>query len=301
MLRKWLKRLGYATGGLVGLLLVGYLGVHVVSSFRMARKYPITHETVAVPETAEGIERGRHLVAAVGHCGNCHAPDFGGGVMLDNLALGRLVAPNLTSGKGGLPANFSVEDWVRVLRHGLDAEGHPLRIMPSETFTFLSSDDLGAIIAFMRQLPAVDRDVGQISIGPLARVLFVAGVLPLLPAEKIDHVAASVGSPPVGPTVEYGRYLAQSAGCMACHGAQLQGGPSAAPGFPAAPRLAHLAELGFSEGDFVNALRTGTRPDGRQLREPMPWQALRNMTDVELAALWRYLNDVPSAPPTASL
>ena len=28
----------------------------------------------------------------------------------------------------------------------------------------------------------------------------------------------------------------------------------------------------------------------------MPWQSYRNMTDVELAALWQYLQSVPAKP-----
>jgi mono/diheme cytochrome c family protein len=289
MLRKVLKWFGYTLGGLVGLLAAAYLVVHVISSFRINRKYAVTRETVEVPTGPEAIARGKHLVEAMGHCDGCHAKDFGGGVMVDEFILGRIAAPNLTSGKGGRGADLAVEDWVRVLRHGLNETGHPLMVMPSQTFQAFSREDLGAIIAYMRQVPPVDRDVGKSGVGPLGRVLFVAGVLPLLPAEEIDHTAAARFSPPAGETVEYGRYLAETAGCLHCHGPELGGTPSPAPGFVARPALAGIGDR-WSESDFVTALRTGVRPDGRTFAEGMPWQALRRMTDVELRAVWMFLD-----------
>jgi cytochrome c553 len=291
MLRKWLKRLGYAMGGLVSLLLVTYLVVHVMATFRMERKYAVTHETVDVPAGAEAVARGKHVVEAMGHCNGCHGADFGGTVMLDSFAIGKLVAPNLTTGRGGRGAALRTEDWVRALRHGLSRDGHPLKVMPSEAFQHLSREDLGAIIAYMRTVAPVDKDLGATHIGPLGRALFVFGVLPLLSYEAIDHEAAARFSPPVGPTAEYGRYLAGASGCLACHGAELQGGKSPAPGFPAPPRLARLGELGWGEADFVRALRTGTRPDGRVLGDSMPWRAIGQMNDTEIAALWRFIND----------
>ncbi len=301
MLRKWLKRLGYGLGGLLGVAGVAYLVVHAMATFRMARKYEVTHETVAVPRGPEAIARGRHLVDAVTHCNGCHGPDFGGRVMHEDFALGRLVAPNITRGQGGLPADYRVEDWVRVLRHALDREGHPLKIMPSDTFVHLSQEDLGAIIAYLDQVPPVDRDVGASSLGPLGRVLLVADMLPLLPAEKIDHKASAKFAPPAGPTVEYGKYLAQTAGCLHCHGNELQGKPSVAPGFPPPPRLADLTGR-WTEADFVRALRTGKRPDGSELDREMPWQALKHMTNDELRALWLYLGEVePAAPPATAM
>jgi hypothetical protein len=47
--------------------------------------------------------------------------------------------------------------------------------------------------------------------------------------------------------------------------------------------------LGNDRGEFFTTLRTGKRPDGYELKEPMPWQILGKMTDGELRALWLYL------------
>jgi hypothetical protein len=50
---------------------------------------------------------------------------------------------------------------------------------------------------------------------------------------------------------------------------------------------------------FTTALREGKRPDGTALRSPMTniMPYARNMTEVELEALWAYLR---SLPPVAS-
>jgi cytochrome c553/mono/diheme cytochrome c family protein len=289
-LRKTLKWFGTITGGLLGLAAAAYLVIHVVSTFRINRKYRVTHETVDLPSGPEAIARGKHLAEAVGHCDGCHRKDFGGGVMIESPLLGRIAAPNLTRGEGGRGADLEVEDWVRVLRHGLDETGHPLLVMPSQTFQAFSREDLGAIIAYMRQVPPVDRDVGESHVGPLGRVLLVAGVAPLLPAEEIDHSAGARFSPAPGPTAEYGGYLAETAGCLHCHGPALEGTPSPAPGMRPRPALADLARRGWSEDAFLRAMRTGARPDGTGLSDEMPWKALGRMTDDELRAVWRFLD-----------
>ena len=64
--------------------------------------------------------------------------------------------------------------------------------------------------------------------------LIVANKLPLYDADRIDHTGAAPNAPAIGPTVEYGRYLTQVAGCTGCtgcHGETLAGGkiPQADP------------------------------------------------------------------------
>ena len=49
--------------------------------------------------------------------------------------------------------------------------------------------------------------------------------------------------------------------------------------------------------DFVRALRTGRRPDGTAIDSTvMPIRLLRQMDDVETAALYAYLRTVPERP-----
>jgi len=55
---------------------------------------------------------------------------------------------------------------------------------------------------------------------------------------------------------------------------------------------------GRSFEQFVRALRQSQRPDGTALRAPMTFIApfAQQMTDVELQALWAYLQSLPPVP-----
>jgi hypothetical protein len=51
---------------------------------------------------------------------------------------------------------------------------------------------------------------------------------------------------------------------------------------------------GWSQQEFIQALRTGVTPSGKQLNaENMPWRAIGQMTDDELTAIWLYLQSLP--------
>ena len=92
------------------------------------------------------------------------------------------------------------------------------------------------------------------------------------------------------------RYLAIVAGCKGCHGPDLSGGKIAAgdPSWGPAANLTPSGNLGkWTEAQFVATLRTGKRPDGIALKEPMPWKIVGHMTDDELHAVWLYLRSVP--------
>lgn len=89
---------------------------------------------------------------------------------------------------------------------------------------------------------------------------------------------------------------------MGCHSANLAGGPIRG-GDPSWPPAANLTPdpsgLGnWSFEQFAALLREAKRPDGRPLAEPMAGvtSLTRNMTGVELEALWNFLRSVPAVP-----
>ena len=54
---------------------------------------------------------------------------------------------------------------------------------------------------------------------------------------------------------------------------------------------------GWSEENFVNAMRTGKHmgiPDGRPIMPPMPWFQVANMTDEDMKAVFAYLKSLPA-------
>ncbi len=252
---------------------------------------PAPAVSLRVPGDAASIERGRHLFQTVATCALCHDSDGGGKVYADTGAVGTIAGPNLTRGRGGVGATFRDADWDRAIRHGVKPDGRSMLVMPSEVFTNLSDDDTGALIAYIKQLPAVDREVPPTRLFWLGRTLFVAGKLKIQVAPKTsDQHRVPMGRE---ATVEQGRYLANVSGCHGCHGYGLSGGKVAGPpNLPPASNLTPAGMTGWVEADFVRAIRTGERPDGSHLNDFMPWRIYKRMTDGELHALWLYLRTV---------
>lgn len=290
---RWLRRAGYGLLAVLALAAVAVVVLYVVTNRRFARRYEL-HTAAALPGADSArLERGRHLADAIGKCSDCHGADLGGATMVDDVVFGRLTAPNLTGGRGGL-ADYTDADWERAIRHGVRREGTPLLFMPSEAFQGMSDADLAALVAWVRSRPPVDRELPAPSPGPLARALYLGMGLPLVPAELVAHDAPHPGTIEPAVSVEYGRYLASIGGCRSCHGQELRGDAD-----PAAPDLTQARLASWSEADFVRALRTGTRPDGSPIDpETMPWPASGRMTDDEIAAVWLYLRSIPAVPET---
>lgn len=293
-MRSVLKWIGVVFAGLIGLVLVVLIAVYLVTEWRMNRSYQIEVEVLSIAEDSEAIERGARL-AVIRGCLDCHGENLAGQVMMDDPMAGRLVAGNLTAGRGGI-SGYSDTDWVRAVRHGLDPDGKPLVVMPSHEFYYLSDADLADTIAYVKSAPPVDNELPGIRVAPLMRAMYlVTGDIPLLPAELIDHEAPRPVVPKPGVNVAYGRYLA--IGCLGCHGEDLAGGPMPGrpPDWPEATNLTPGGELHhWSLEEFITTMRTGVSPHGHALNnEYMPWKTVGKMTDEELEAVFLYLLSVP--------
>jgi mono/diheme cytochrome c family protein len=265
--------------------------VYVASGRVMARTYAVETPRVTIPTDATSIARGKYLAEKVAVCTECHGADFGGQVVEDNFAMGRLVAANLTRGRGGLPADYADQDFVRVLTHGVKRDGRSVIFMPTVDYVF-TAEDLGAIVAYVKSMPPVDRTVPTMSVGPMARALGLFVDFPLASAARIDHTTSRLAArPDPSDAVAAGRYLVSSAGCQGCHGAQLTGGSGPPPG---GANITPVGIGGWSERDFVAALRTHRRPNGSAIDETMP-RAYGDMADEDLARIYAYLRTVPAA------
>jgi cytochrome c553 len=220
--------------------------------------------------------------------------------MVDDDAIGSLYGPNLTSGNGSKTVGYSLDDWDHIVRHGVKRDG-TAAWMPSEDFQLMTDQELSDIVMYIGSMPAVDREMPPIQFGPLGSVLAATGEIALSVDVIADHGRAHrVLAPPSEPTAEFGKHLAGV--CTGCHRADLVGGPiPAAPPDWAPARNLTLHEQGlkgWTYAQFVTALRDGVRPDGSKLLMPMTLMApyARNMTEVELKALWAYLSALPPQP-----
>lgn len=293
-MKRVFKWLGYLAGSIVVLLLLAVGVVYAVSSNKFGKSYPTAVEPVAIPADSVLLARGKHLVEAVGKCQNCHGDNYAGAKMFDAPVFGQLTSKNLTSGPGGIGASYSDADYVRAIRHGVGKDGKSLFFMPAEAFYYFSDADLGAVIAYIKTLPATASSIPEKrSIGPVGRAVMLMTPFPLISASWVPQNAKRPADVPVGMTKEYGGYLARTGGCTSCHGAALSGG-NKVDGVLAL-NLTPGDEMGsWTEADFIKAIRTGVRPNGKVLSAVMPWPYAKNMSDDEMHAMWMYIHSVPA-------
>jgi mono/diheme cytochrome c family protein len=241
------------------------------------------------------IARGKHYVDSRAACSECHAQDFGGKVIIDSPVMGTWIAPNIT--KGGKTKDYTAEDWVRLVRHGVKPDKHPAS-MPSLDYTKFSDQELSDIAAYISSLPAVDRVMPPSVLGPIFSLLIVKGEMPIS-AEVIDHAQERPKYPPaLVANLELGEHLSHV--CTGCHGPTLSGGPipGGDPAWPAARNLTfHETGLGaWSLADFTKAMREGLRPDGATIDPAMPVAYTSKLKDEEIEGLYKYLKTLPPTP-----
>lgn len=249
--------------------------------------------------TERAVARGKHLIETFYVCAECHGADFGGGVMVDDPAVGRILGPNLTLGTGSRTLEYTAADWDRMVRHGVKpgGTGSP---MPSRDFFAMSDRELSDVVSYIRSLPAVNKAVPAVTLGPVGKLLVATGKLPLsADMHPTNHVIDHPALPPEAVAdVTFGKHLAQT--CTGCHRATFAGGPivGGPPEWPPAANITPGGLVGWTYDDFLGALRGGKSKNGRALREPMALMPkfAAKMSDVELQALWAYLKSLPAVP-----
>ena len=298
MIHKILKWIGIVLGSLIGLLVLALLVFYIAGSIQWNKlhgSYEVPVETITIPTDPASLRRGQHI-ATIRMCRHCHLENLSGQTAGAPLLV-TLSVPNLTPGAGGVGATNTDEDWVRAIRHGVGNDARGLALMPSRVFYYISDDDLGVLIAYLKSLPPVDKEMPPTDLGPLGRVMLALGQLPpeIEPnVLVIDHDGPRPIPPEVGVTVEYGEYLAHT--CALCHGENLNGQTVREGGnVYVALNLTRGGEMGYwTEEQFITTMRTGIKPDGHPLNEFMPWKYFGQMTDAELKAVWLYLQSLPA-------
>jgi mono/diheme cytochrome c family protein len=293
-MKKYFKWLGIVLASLLALIVILFFVMALKGNASITRTFDVSAENVVIPTDAASIARGEHWVKA--ECIGCHKADLSGDPSFFDAPFGHIESKNLTPGKGGAGSEFKDKDWVRAIRHGVNPEDHSLFIMPAPNFWYYSDKDLGDIIAYVKSIPPVDKETREPNLNLLGKAMIGAGILGkgVLAAQDIQHNIRP-DFPPVGVTVEYGTYLVNVSGCHDCHGSKLAGGKSADPTSKAAPNLTPGGDLiKWQEVDFMKAIRTGVKPDGKKLDpKQMPWEHFKNFSDNEIKAIFIYLQSLP--------
>lgn len=267
--------------------------------------------------SAEALARGESLFR--GTCEGCHrGPDaqrVTGAPMKDAPAwLGSLYAANLTSHPTAGIGAAKDEELARVIRYGVSRDGRAIP-MPASV---MGDKDLAAVLGFMRsQHPLFEADA---TVAPRTQFSFLGGLAWGMVSKVPDHPASGIPVPAKGPTLEYGRYMAQVFDCAGCHTNSFEPKDAEGPkGFSGGREFVgadgkpiHSSNItfdatglqGWSLEDFTRAVRDGLAP-GAIVRYPMP--RYRGADDVDMTALYEYLrslpprrNEVPGARPRSA-
>jgi mono/diheme cytochrome c family protein len=252
-------------------------------------------------------ERGEYLVRGPMGCGNCHTPqgpdgpdmsrELGGFLILDIPEM-TAWAPNITP--GGRVSEWSDAELARSIREGVRPDGTMIGPpMPFMIYHGLGDDDLAAVVAFLRTLPAVE-----------GRTPASEFRIPLPPAwgPPVETVAV----PERGVTAAYGAYLAGPvAHCLECHmpmGAHDPFAPEALGrggwvfdgpwGQSVAANLTSSEDglAGYSDDEVKAMITEGRRPDGSAMLPPMPYGYLARMTPEDVDAPILYPRALPPLP-----
>jgi len=204
--------------GLIGLVVLAVVGLYAYFFWLLPRDLPVPE--LAIEVTPARVERGAYLANAVFGCVYCHSerdwslfagpPKPGtlgqGGERFDASSgvSGLLIAPNITPWHLG---DWSDGEIYRAIVNGLHKDGYALfPIMPYDVYLHLETEDVYAIIAYLRTLTPIE---SEYSGRRLSRIMQMIAHTRVLPA---DPWAVDPSDP-----VSRGRYITLIAGCRFCH------------------------------------------------------------------------------------
>jgi mono/diheme cytochrome c family protein len=308
-------KLAMKIAGALAILLVlaggGFAGLALT---RWDRTFEVPYPDIQASRDEAVIDHGRYLVYGPAHCAYCHTPredwpalDAGGTPPLRGghaltIPPGTFHVPNITPDAETGIGRRTDPELARLIRHQVRADGRVA--VPFMEFQNLSDADLRAVISFLRSQEPVRNPVPEHQLNFLGKAVLATVIRPQGPSGT-----PPAEGPPIAPTVERGRYVAETAAqCAACHtkrsmvdgsyqGPLFAGGSemSAEDGSPrvfVTPNLTPDAATGiiagWTEDQFIARFRAGTRYIGT----PMPWGAFARMHDDDLRAVYRYLTSL---------
>jgi mono/diheme cytochrome c family protein len=295
-MKTWLRRSVWTFGGIVVAAGAAAAVMVGLGERKLDRRIDVAVAPVALRSDAAGIERGRYLFMSRG-CGECHGANGAGLVMRDKDGM-FVRSANITPQPGSAVDGYTATDWVRAIRHGVKRDKRAVMIMPSEDYNRLVDADVAALIAFASRLAPVAGPAAEVRLPLPVKALYGVGAIHDA-SEKIDHSLPPAQPVPEGVTDAHGAYVANS--CLGCHGPRLMGGkiPGGPPDWPPAARLAPGPDSALDRyptaEQFAAMLKTGKRPDGSEVSKVMPFESLREMSEVDVRALYLHLKSMPAS------
>jgi mono/diheme cytochrome c family protein len=298
--------------GIVLLLLI--IGLFAFIQLTWDKKYDAPYPDIKATTDSTVIARGKHLALGPAHCIGCHVPldkvmeaeegkvmPLSGGWEF-TIPPGTFRAPNITPDMETGIGRMTDGEIARTLRYSVNKNnGHVYPFMP---FQELSHEDLTAIISFLRSQEPIKHKVEPSEYSFLGKALMSFGMMKPVGPKNPPPKSVEIDS-----TIEYGSYLANRvANCNGCHterdfktgafiGAPFAGGTYFAPNVFSeysfvTPNLTPHKETGrianWDETTFIKRMHGGKIHKG----SPMSWALYARMDDLELKAIYRYLQSL---------
>ena len=260
---------------------------------------------------SELITKGRYVFALAGGCG-CHTAEGGptnaGGRPL-KTPFGTFYGTNITSDPNHGIGKWTDKELIEGIRLGLRPDGSVMSpVMPYPAFNGMSDEDVTALVAYLRTLPAVAREnqPHKLSIPLMSFGNRIWSWLFFTPT------IAPSQAPKEG--LERGRYISEHvAHCQECHtprtlwgtldrSRDLAGNPSGIDG-EVTPNITPDPETGvgkWSQDDMISLLKSGFLPNMDNVQglmalviEGVPEGGYKDMTDADALTVTQYLKNVP--------
>jgi mono/diheme cytochrome c family protein len=210
-LRAWRAKnffLKWGGAGLAALLSTTAALVSVIMIVGLSKLHARSAPTLdlKVAGTPERIQRGQAI--SNGFCSGCHSRTgtLTGGLDVGEdlpVSIGSFVSSNLTP--TGQLGHWSDGDIFRAIRNSVDRDGRWLIMMSYTNSGKLSDEDIRAVIAYIRGLPAAGKQTANPPdhLNLVGVAMLGAGMLP-----KGKPVSTGiVTAPPKSPTLQYGEYI----------------------------------------------------------------------------------------------
>jgi mono/diheme cytochrome c family protein len=256
------------------------------------------------------VAQGQYIFGAAGGCG-CHTvpeqPLNSGGRRYDG-PFGTVYSTNITPDDQTGIGSWTEAQIITAIRLGRRPNGERLiPVHPYPVFNGMAEEDVGAIVAYLRTVPSVNRPnrSKQITV-PLFESVFLPAWLAAF-SPRLEPV-------PVAPTagLARGQYLVQAVGhCGECHTPRgltqavdnsrvLAGNPKGPDGDPV-PNITPDKDTGltWSEQEIAEYLGTGNKPDGDVAGGVMgeviqgTSAGFKDLTLADRLAIAQYLKSIP--------
>ena len=259
------------------------------------------------------VARGDYLVNSIVACGNCHTPrdadarsigemHLAGAFQVDRAEF-TAYSPNITPDHETGIGAWSDEEIMRAIREGVRRDGTIIGPpMPIRAYREMSDSDVRAIVAYLRQVPAVRNSVPR-------------SVYNIPLPESYGPPVVSVADVSRDDAVAYGAYVGNALGhCMECHTPLVKGAPDlsrtgAGGNVFVKPHGLQLAAMAanitphpsqgigeWTDDEIKRAITQAISRDGRQLQPAMPFYFYEKISDEDLDALIVYLRSIPPQP-----